>query len=146
MSLQEHEKCLLSRCFALFVANYRKIISSRKKCGLFISVFKNSKWVWLGYTTITNCRQPHGTARKSRHTNISKHIPNNTTLLFKNMGIINSHLIALTITPLIDIYSQGIFTFLLATVFNWNEPERQLIDNFTLSHGKIIRVISPFLV
>ena len=29
---------------------------------------KNSKWVWSGNTTITNCRQPHGTARKSRST------------------------------------------------------------------------------
>ena len=27
--------------------------------------FKNSKWVWSGNTTITNCRQPLGTARKS---------------------------------------------------------------------------------
>ena len=27
---------------------------------------KNSKWVWSGSTTITNCRQPRGTARKSR--------------------------------------------------------------------------------
>ena len=32
----------------------------------------NSKWVWSGNTTITNCRQPHGTARKSRST-ISGH-------------------------------------------------------------------------
>ena len=32
---------------------------------------KNSKWVWSGNTTITNCRQPRGTARKSRST-ISK--------------------------------------------------------------------------
>ena len=43
MSLQEHEKILLSICFALFVANNaKKIISSRKKCGLFRSVFKKS--------------------------------------------------------------------------------------------------------
>ena len=27
---------------------------------------QNSKWVWSGNTTITNCRQPRGTARKSR--------------------------------------------------------------------------------
>ena len=27
---------------------------------------KNSKWVWSGNTTITNRRQPRGTARKSR--------------------------------------------------------------------------------
>ena len=41
MSLQKHEKCLLSMHFALFVANKCiKIISLRKKCGLFSSVFK----------------------------------------------------------------------------------------------------------
>ena len=41
MSLQEHEKCLWSICFALFVAKKCiKIISSSKKCGLFSPVFK----------------------------------------------------------------------------------------------------------
>ena len=41
MSLQEHDKCLLSICFALFAANIaKKIISLRKKCGFFSSVFK----------------------------------------------------------------------------------------------------------
>ena len=34
---------------------------------------KNSKWVWSGNTTITNCRQPRGTARKSRST-ITRHL------------------------------------------------------------------------
>ena len=33
---------------------------------------KNSKWVWSGNTTITKCRQTHGTARKS-HTTITRH-------------------------------------------------------------------------
>ena len=33
---------------------------------------KNSKWVWSGNTTITNCRQPRDTARKSRST-ITRH-------------------------------------------------------------------------
>ena len=33
---------------------------------------KKSKWVWSGNTTITNCRQPRGTARKSRST-ITRH-------------------------------------------------------------------------
>ena len=33
---------------------------------------KNSEWVWLGNTTITNCRQPRGTTRKSRST-ITRH-------------------------------------------------------------------------
>ena len=43
MSLQEHEKCLLSICLALYVENnHLKIISLRKTCGLFSSVFKKS--------------------------------------------------------------------------------------------------------
>ena len=33
---------------------------------------KNSKWVWSGNTTITNCRQTIDTARKS-HTSITRH-------------------------------------------------------------------------
>ena len=37
-----------------------------------VRVSKNSKWVWSGNTTITNCRQPCGTARKSRST-ITRH-------------------------------------------------------------------------
>ena len=37
-----------------------------------VGAVKNSKWVWSEYTTITNCRQPHGTARKSRST-ITRH-------------------------------------------------------------------------
>ena len=32
------------------------------------NIAKNSKWVWSGNTTITNRRQPCGTARKSRST------------------------------------------------------------------------------
>ena len=75
-----------------------KIISSRKKCGLFSSVFK-------------------------------KIIPNNTSPTFQEVGgvlnpshfvdgIRNSHCITLTITKLIDFYSQCIFIFLFATVYN----------------------------
>ena len=75
-----------------------KIISSHKKCGLFRSVFK-------------------------------KIVPNNTTPTFQEVGgvtlpltfvdgIRTSHGIALTVTKLIDFYSQGIFTFLFVTVFN----------------------------
>ena len=75
-----------------------KIISSRKKCGLFSSVFK-------------------------------KIIPNNTTPTFQEVGgvtkplifvdgIRTSHGIALTITKLIDFYSQDSFTFWFGTVFN----------------------------
>ena len=33
---------------------------------------KNNKWVWSGNTIITNCRQTHGTARKS-HITITRH-------------------------------------------------------------------------
>ena len=56
MSLQEHEKCLLSICFALFVANNAyKPFGPAKKCGLFSSVFK-------------------------------KIVPNNTTPTFKEVG------------------------------------------------------------
>ena len=74
------------------------IISSYKKCRLFSSVFK-------------------------------KIIPNNTTPTFTEVGgvtytsqfvdgIRTFHGIALTITKLIYSYSQGIFTFLFAKVFN----------------------------
>ena len=35
-------------------------------------LFQNSKWVWSGNTTITNRRQPPGTARKSSST-ITRH-------------------------------------------------------------------------
>ena len=37
-----------------------------------VHFMKNCKWVWSGNTTITNCRQPRGTARKSRST-ITRH-------------------------------------------------------------------------
>ena len=58
-----------------------------------------------------------------------KIIPNNTTPSFQEVGgvispsyfvdgIRTSHGIAFTITKLIELYSQGIFTFLFATVFN----------------------------
>ena len=42
------------------------------QCMKFQHFFKNSKWVWSGNTTITNCRPPRGTARKSRST-ITRH-------------------------------------------------------------------------
>ena len=41
MSLQEHERCLLSMFFCFICSEQCiKIISSRKKCGLCCSVFK----------------------------------------------------------------------------------------------------------
>ena len=75
-----------------------KIISSRKKCGLFSSVFKKLFLItlpllfkkWVGFL------------------NPSHFVD----------GIRTSHGIASTITKLIDFYSQGIFTFLFATVFD----------------------------
>ena len=71
-----------------------KIILSRKMCGFISSVFK-------------------------------KIIPYNTTSTFQEVGGVTqphgikiSDGIALTITKLLDFFSQGIFTFLFATVFS----------------------------
>ena len=78
----------------------KKIISTNKRCGLFSSVFKEI-------------------------------IPNNTTPTFQEVGrvtnklnpshfvdgIITSHGIPLTITKLIDFYSQGICTFFVCHGF-----------------------------
>ena len=47
-------------------------ITKECQCGFIIWKHKNNKWVWSGNTTITNCRQPCGTARKSRPT-ITRH-------------------------------------------------------------------------
>ena len=102
MSLQEHEICLLSICFDIFVANnVLKIISSRKNIDLFSSVFMKS-------------------------------IPNNFTPTFQEVGWVAqplifcrrhknfswSHGIELIITKLIGFYSQCVITLLFATVFN----------------------------
>ena len=97
-------------CFALFVAHNvynRKNSLSRKNVDMFSSVFK-------------------------------KIIPDATTPTFQEVGGGNSpsyfvkgirfsHGIALTITKLIYLYSQGILTPLFAFVFNWNKPESQLV-------------------
>ena len=58
-------------------AKSRTLIQSFKvfrpeRCSLKDDTFENSKWVWSGNTTITNCRQPRGTVRKSRST-ITRH-------------------------------------------------------------------------
>ena len=86
-----------------------KIISSHKMCGFVSSVFKNI-------------------------------IPYNTSPTFKEVGGVTQPRtfcrdITLTITKLIDFYSQGIFTFLFVTVFNWNELERHLIAKLILPMG-----------
>ena len=91
-----------------------KIISSRKESCFFISVFK-------------------------------KIIPNNITPTFQEVGGVtqpprwhkNFSWYVLTVTKLIDFYSRSIYTFLFATVFNWNEPKRQVIAKSILPHGKI---------
>ena len=99
MSLQEHEKSLLSISFALFVANNALksflgaksvaclVLYSRK---LFLITLPLLFKKWVGQLNPSH---------------------------FVN-GIRISHGIALTITKLIDFNSQGIFIFLFATVFN----------------------------
>ena len=49
--------------FNLFINLHKKIMNG---------MTKNSKWVWLGNTTIKNCRQPRSIAMKS-HTTITRH-------------------------------------------------------------------------
>ena len=50
-----------------------RLLSQPRSCQYKYSyMYKNSKWVWSGNTTTTNCRQPRGTARKSRST-ITRH-------------------------------------------------------------------------
>ena len=77
-----------------------------------------------------------------------KKFPNYTTPTFQEVsgvtqpptffvdGIRIFHGIALAITKVIDFYSQGNFTCLFATVFNCNEPERQLIAKLILHIGR----------
>ena len=78
-----------------------------------------------------------------------KIIPNNTTTTFQKVGwyfvdgIWISYGTALTITKMIDFYSQCIFTFLFATVFNWNELKRHLITKLIQPQWNILRVIFP---
>ena len=99
MSLQQHEKGLLSIWFALFIAN--STLKSFRCARCVDLLFLYSKKVvlitlplffkkWVGYLN---------------------------PAYFVD-GIRTSHDIALVITTLIDSYSQGIFTFLFATVFN----------------------------
>ena len=45
---------------------------------------KYSKWVWSGNSTITNRRQPHGTARKS-HSTITRHQEDHKRAPFQQM-------------------------------------------------------------
>ena len=74
-----------------------KIISSRKKCGLYCSVFKKV----IPNNTTHTFQEVGGEPNPSHFVD----------------GIRNSHGIALTITKLIDFYPQGIFNFLFVTVF-----------------------------
>ena len=50
-------KLSLTHLMAILVLNMQRTLM----------ICKNSKWVWSGNTTITNCRQTHGTARKSHN-------------------------------------------------------------------------------
>ena len=74
------------------------IISSRKMCGFICSVFKKI----ISINTIPTFQEVGGLTQPP---------------IFCQ-GIRTSHGIALTITKVIDFYSQGNFTFLFATVFN----------------------------
>ena len=123
-SLYFNYKCLLSICLALFVVNNACKSFRRAKSVACLVLYSRKLFLitlpllfkkWVGYLN---------------------------PLHFVDV-IRTSHGIALTVTKLIDFYSQCIFTFLFATVFNWNEPERQLIAKLTLPHRKKIRVIFP---
>ena len=56
-------------------------------------ITKIRKWVWSGNTTITNRRQPHGTARKS-HSTITRHQEDklSKTLYAYHIGFLTSSL------------------------------------------------------
>ena len=86
-------------------------------CGFISSVFKKS----IPYNTTPTLQEVGGVTQPAYFID----------------GIRNSHGITLTITEVIDFYSQGIFTFLLAAVFNWNEPERQLTTKIILPMGRL---------
>ena len=58
-------KGLPQRVFSLLCPNPNQRPTTK---AVFYILPKNSKWVWSGNTTITNCRLPRGTARKSRST------------------------------------------------------------------------------
>ena len=60
-----HSLAVLSARWSRCLPKYQPLILST-------NYTKNSKWVRSGNTTITNCRQTHGTARK-RHTTITRH-------------------------------------------------------------------------
>ena len=82
-----------------FICNkqFIKIISSRKDCGLFSSVFKKI----IPNTTTPTFQEMSGVTQP---------------LIFID-SIITSHGIAVNITKLIDFNSQCIFTFLIAPFF-----------------------------
>ena len=61
--------------FQLYTTFLNKRVSSQEEAfnaTLHEANLKNSKWVWSGNTTITNCRQTHDTVRKS-HITITTH-------------------------------------------------------------------------
>ena len=59
-------RAFASRLNSLWVVSYYNVV---------VDSDLQKKWVWSGNTTITNCRQPRGTVRKSRST-ITRHQEN----------------------------------------------------------------------
>ena len=70
VSKLEYAQCIGGRPIKLIPIS--RGISSEWYASFVSNYLKNSTWVWLGNTTITNRRQPHGTARKS-HPTITRH-------------------------------------------------------------------------
>ena len=61
-------------------------------CPINITIpFQNIRWVWSGNTTITNRRQPHGTAMKSRST-ITKQIKQSNQLSLPHQDDCNTRM------------------------------------------------------
>ena len=58
----QHDKTFINTCMKNRIYN---------NVGYIINIYQNSKWVWSGNTTITNCRQTPGIVRKS-HTTIRR--------------------------------------------------------------------------
>ena len=58
-------------CIHKILVRYSVLVAEQAEL-IYPNPWKNSKWVWSGNTTITNCRQPRGTARNSRST-ITRH-------------------------------------------------------------------------
>ena len=69
---QQKQGVLLQKCNKYISANKYDFFPVCLSLTNHQTLYKNSKWVWSGNTTVTNCRQTHGTARKS-HATITRH-------------------------------------------------------------------------